>query len=150
MEKEGRKKRERRKKNQVESTLCVLFKEADKEEQTCWHLARWSNNCRCVASSAFYFHNTFDMTIISNNSGRTTIAGVAYAPETLLTSHIVIGIGRARIRLRARNNTDWFMPSTCGRRHVYKCSYYIRRNVEETRDPTDAPETLLTSSFDRG
>ena len=34
------------------------------------------------------------------------IAGVAYAPETLLTSHIVIGIGRARIRLRARKYTD--------------------------------------------
>ncbi len=31
------------------------------------------------------------------------IAGAAYAPETLLTSHIVIGIGRARIRLRAGN-----------------------------------------------
>lgn len=34
------------------------------------------------------------------------IAGAAYAPETLLTSLSVKGVGRARIRLRAEYHTD--------------------------------------------
>lgn len=36
-----------------------------------------------------------------NGSDRTTTGGAAHAPETLLTSLIVKGLGRARIRLRA-------------------------------------------------